>query len=225
MRIVIAGGRVWGARNAPFELEESLLGELMRALRRPAGKAPMRATGTREDWYGPFLEALGCMQRTDDPTQLDRAIELLEGIRDAGAGGVQVHAALGRAYLRRAEISHDPKWHERAEAVATVRVSYAEARAAFARHRREGGLRVPALRRVVSRLDGEWGTYNVVEVSDPVVRRAGALAERHALRGYDAVQLAAALDLRDAGADLAFACFDDRLARAALRERLRVAGS
>jgi predicted nucleic acid-binding protein len=113
---------------------------------------------------------------------------------------------------------------ERAEAVATVRVTYAEARAAFARHRREGGLKAPALRRVVSQLDGEWGTYNVVEVSEPVVRRAGALAERHALRGYDAVQLAAALDLRDAGADLEFACFDDRLARAALRERLRLAG-
>jgi predicted nucleic acid-binding protein len=112
---------------------------------------------------------------------------------------------------------------ERAEAVVTVRVTYAEARAAFARHRREGGLTVPALRRVVRQLDGEWGTYNVVDVSDPIVRRAGALAERHALRGYDAVQLAAALDLRDAGADLEFACFDDRLARAASRERLPLA--
>jgi predicted nucleic acid-binding protein len=112
---------------------------------------------------------------------------------------------------------------DRAEAVATVRVTYAEARAALARHRREGGLTVRSLRRVVRQLDAEWGTYNVVEVSDPVVRRAGALAERHALRGYDAVQLAAALDLRDAGADLEFACFDGRLARAAARERLPLA--
>ena len=112
---------------------------------------------------------------------------------------------------------------ERAEAAVTVRVTYAEARAAFARHRHEGGLTVPALRRVVRQLDGEWDTYNAVDVSDPVVRRAAALAERHALRGYDAVQLAAALDLRDAGADLEFACFDDRLARAASRERLPLA--
>jgi predicted nucleic acid-binding protein len=59
-----------------------------------------------------------------------------------------------------------------------------------------------------------------MDVSDPVVRRAGELAERHALRGYDAIQLAAALDFRDAGADLEFACFDDRLAKAASRERL-----
>ena len=75
---------------------------------------------------------------------------------------------------------------ERAEAAVTVRVTYAEARAAFARHRREGGLTVPALRRVVRQLDGEWGTYNVVD-------------------------------------DLEFACFDDRLARAASRERLPLA--
>lgn len=109
---------------------------------------------------------------------------------------------------------------ERAQAVTTVRVTYAEARAAFARHRREGGLTGPALRRVVRHLDGEWGTYNIMDVSDPVVRRAGELAERHALRGYDAIQLAAALDFRDAGADLEFACFDDRLAKAASRERL-----
>jgi predicted nucleic acid-binding protein len=112
---------------------------------------------------------------------------------------------------------------ERADAVITVRVTYAEARAAMARHRREGGLTTPALRRAVRQLDGDWCTYNLVEVSESLVRRAGGLAERHALRAHDAVQLAAALDVRDAGADLGFACFDDRLARAAARERLALA--
>jgi predicted nucleic acid-binding protein len=111
---------------------------------------------------------------------------------------------------------------DRADSAVTVRVTYAEARAAFARHRREGGLTAPALRRAVRQLDGEWGSYDVVDVSDPVVRRAGNLAERHVLRAYDAVQLAAALEVRDAGAALEFACFDDRLARAASRERLRL---
>ena len=85
-----------------------------------------------------------------------------------------------------------------------------------------GGLTAPALRRPVRQLDGKSGAYQVVDVSDPMVRWAGALAERHALRGYAAVQLAAALDVRDAGADLEFVCFDDRLARAASRERLRL---
>jgi predicted nucleic acid-binding protein len=112
-----------------------------------------------------------------------------------------------------------------AEAVATVRVTYAEARAALARHRREGGLTPVGLRRAVGELDREWGTYNVVDVNDPLVRRAGALAERHALRGYDAVQLAAALDLRAAGVAVEFLSFDARLNRAARRERLSAHGA
>ena len=90
------------------------------------------------------------------------------------------------------------------------------------RHRREGALRLADLRQVVRELDAEWGSFSVVEVSDAVVRRAGALAERHALRGYDAVHLAAAVDLRRAGGDVEFAAFDARLCRAARREGLAV---
>lgn len=111
---------------------------------------------------------------------------------------------------------------ERATAVTTARATYAEARAAFARYRREGGLTPAGLRQVVRDLDTEWGAYNVVEIHEPLVRRAGALAERHALRGYDAIQLAAALEVRFATADLEFASFDGRLNHAASRERLRL---
>jgi uncharacterized protein len=132
-------------------------------------------------------------------------------------------SALVKLYVEESRSAAVASRVEHAEAVVTARVTYAEARAAFARHRREGGLTPAALRRVVRELDGEWGSYNVVDVSDPVVRRAGVLAERHALRGYDAVQLAAALDVRaGGGADLEFVSFDARLARAAAREHLRV---
>lgn len=62
----------------------------------------------------------------------------------------------------------------------------------------------------------------MVEITDAVVRRAGALAERHDLRAYDAIQLAAALELRRSGIEVAFASFDDRQSRAARRERLRL---
>jgi hypothetical protein len=60
-------------------------------------------------------------------------------------------------------------------------------------------------------------------VSDGLVRRAGALAEKHALRTDDAIQLAAALELRRGGIDRGFACFDAALMGAARRERLRPA--
>jgi predicted nucleic acid-binding protein len=131
-------------------------------------------------------------------------------------------SALVKLYVEEVGSSAVAAEVDRAEAVVTARVTYAEARAAFARHRREGGLTPTALRRVVRDLDGEWGTYNVVEVGEPLVRRAGALAERHALRGYDAIQLAAALEIKATGADLQFASFDDRLSRAAQRERVRL---
>jgi hypothetical protein len=54
--------------------------------------------------------------------------------------------------------------------------------------------------------------------------RAGGLAMRHALRGFDAVQLAAALTLRSAvGArGIAFSSFDRALCRAAAQEGLVV---
>jgi len=111
---------------------------------------------------------------------------------------------------------------DHAEAVATALVTYAEARAALARHRREGGITGADLRRAVRELDRDWRAYNVVDLSDALVHSAGALAERHALRGYDAVHLAAALELRAVGGSVEFCAFDGRLNRAARRERLVV---
>ena len=111
---------------------------------------------------------------------------------------------------------------EHAEAVATALVTYAEARAALARHRREGGITGADLRRAVRELDRDWQTYNIVDLSDSLVHSAGALAERHALRGYDAVQLAAVMALRAVGGPVEFCAFDGRLNRAARRERLVV---
>ena len=131
-------------------------------------------------------------------------------------------SALVKLYVEEAESTAIAAAVERAVAVITARITYAEARAAFARHARAGGLTALELRRVVRQLDEEWGQYSIVEITEAVVRRAGALAERHKLRGYDAVQLAAALDVRLAGGDIEFSSFDIRLSRAAQRERLRI---
>ena len=87
--------------------------------------------------------------------------------------------------------------------------------------RREGGLDGKDLRRVVERLDGDWAAYSIVEATEPLVRRAGILAEHHGSRGYGAVHLAAAFEIARAGGEVSFACFDERLRRAAQREKLR----
>ena len=63
----------------------------------------------------------------------------------------------------------------------------------------------------------------VVELSAKGARRAGELAERRALRGFDAIHLASALEVEQlTGSTPSFACFDDRLREAASAERLPV---
>ena len=133
-------------------------------------------------------------------------------------------SALVKLYVEEAGTPVVAERVQRAEAVATALITYAEARAALARHRRERALSAADLRRAVRELDREWGAYNIVDLTDALVRSAGVLAERHALRGYDAVQLAAALDLRAAGGTVEFCAFDTRLNRAARRERLALPG-
>jgi predicted nucleic acid-binding protein len=130
-------------------------------------------------------------------------------------------SALVKLYIEEAGSGDVASSVSKAGVVVTARVTYAEARATFARLAREGVIAPAGHRGVVRALDEDWSTYSIIDVSEVVVRRAGALAERHSLRGYDAVQLAAALDVRlVGGADVSFASFDSRLNQAARRERL-----
>lgn len=67
--------------------------------------------------------------------------------------------------------------------------------------------------------------YRIIEISDSVVARAMALAEAHALRGYDAVQLGAVLEVNrrrtNLGAPpLTFVTGDGELLTAAAAEGL-----
>lgn len=129
-------------------------------------------------------------------------------------------SALVKLYVDELWTSVTRLWVDAATRVVTARVAYAEARAAFARLARAGTLSPTELRVTTRQLDEEWSTYGVVEVGEAVVRRAGSLAERHALRGYDAIHLAAALDAHPGEGQFAFASFDIPLNRAAVREGL-----
>lgn len=102
----------------------------------------------------------------------------------------------------------------RAQGVATSTVAYAEARAALARKEREGDLDRGQLLQAVEAIDGEWRGFVRVSVSNLVAYRAGALAERYALRGFDAIHLASAARLQEQFADLRFLAFDARLVEA-----------
>jgi predicted nucleic acid-binding protein len=110
---------------------------------------------------------------------------------------------------------------ESADVTATSRVAYVETRAAFARKNRERSVSPKDYRTIVTDFDEDWENYFVVDLSDGLVKTAGQLAEKHALRAYDAVHLASAMVLRrHASQPVKFSCFDVRLSRAARREGL-----
>ena len=87
-------------------------------------------------------------------------------------------------------------WNSSDRAV-SVRLFYPEARAALAQAGRLGRLSARNLRAAVDQLDALVEEMDIVEVDEPLARRAGDLSEAHRLRGYDAVHLAAAERLRD----------------------------
>lgn len=92
-------------------------------------------------------------------------------------------------------------------------VSSVEVIAAIARRAQGGGLSIQDGSRIVRefRMDLK-SDYSLVNLMAPVIQLAMDLAEQHALRGYDAVQLAAALAARSAavatGTDLTFVSAD-----------------
>ena len=104
--------------------------------------------------------------------------------------------------------------------VSTSVVAYAEARAALARQRREGGLTVAGYDRAKGDFDRDWPRYLTVEVTEAVCRSAGDLAEKHRLRGFDGLHLASYLSLHREGMPrpITFSSFDEALNRAARRE-------
>lgn len=79
-----------------------------------------------------------------------------------------------------------------ADAVASIRLIHAEARAALASERRGGNLRLNRYAKATQGWLALWDELVVIEADEEVVDRAGELAERYSLRGYDAVHLAGA---------------------------------
>lgn len=103
-----------------------------------------------------------------------------------------------------------------ATAVNTHLIAYAEACATFtrlARERKNPDFYFEAR----ARLDQAWKVWRIVQVDESLVRRAGDLAQRFGLRGYDSVHLAAAEAVWRAlpGVDYRVGVLDGKLAEAA----------
>ena len=110
-----------------------------------------------------------------------------------------------------------------ADVIGVCRISWAEAMAALARRQREDPISNDDLEQARQHLIQAWISFAIVEVSQPLVEKAGRFADAFALRAYDSVQLAAAHELQvNAGQPVTFACYDRRLNQAAQLFELEV---
>ena len=110
-----------------------------------------------------------------------------------------------------------------ADVVCCHAIGQVEIRSAFARRRREGAITSEDFNRVRKRFLADWAALHVVSINDAILERAGSFVEKHGLRAYDSVHLAAALEVhRSVGnpALFRFLSFDTAQVDAAVSEGL-----
>ena len=104
-----------------------------------------------------------------------------------------------------------------AAVVSSSIVAYPEARAALARLRRSRDLTAAQFAAAKRNFEEQWPAFLTLEVTAAVSREAGDLADRYALRGFDALHLASFAEVaRRAGrSDTRFSSYDAPLNKAA----------
>jgi uncharacterized protein len=100
--------------------------------------------------------------------------------------------------------------------VATSLMSYTETRSALARKSRSREISRAIFTKCKKEFDRDWRRLHRLPIDELLVRKAGELAEEHALRTLDALHLATADSLQTAlRYTVTFACFDVTLNGAA----------
>jgi len=105
-------------------------------------------------------------------------------------------------------------------------VSGVEVVAALTRRQRTGNSSVEETTQAIERFYREWrNVYETVRLDHDMIQQAMRLAQRHGLRGYDAVQLASAMEAnslaRQFRLPFVFISADDKLNAAAAEEGLQ----
>lgn len=104
-----------------------------------------------------------------------------------------------------------------------ARITEVEVTAALARRRGQPGLSVAQAAGALALFRQDFAQdYRIVEMTASLLQRAALLADLHALRGYDAVQLAAAIEVRLQVPALILVSADTELNTAATAEGLPV---
>lgn len=130
-------------------------------------------------------------------------------------------SSLVKLYLEEDHSDSVRRWVEEAEIVATSRVAYPEAMAAFVRRFREGNLSKKGFGSIHGSFSKEWPQIAAIGMDEIA---AGELAIRHGLRGFDAIHLEAAVAARNEADDalVTFSSFDEKLNAAAVGEGFQI---
>lgn len=125
-------------------------------------------------------------------------------------------SALVKLYIAEPESRELKRHSAKADAVAVCRIAWAEAHATFSRRAMEVSRDSAIIAQAKAALGREWARFVFMEITQPLVERAGDYADMFALRGYDSIQLAAAFEAgRISGSPVLFASYDSRLNKAA----------
>ncbi len=107
---------------------------------------------------------------------------------------------------------------ERATHLSTAAIAYTEVRSGIARALRPRTAEAGAARK---ELDAVWPQIAILTIDETRARTGGDIADRHRLRGMDALHVSAAVELSSL-APLVFASWDKDQRNAARREGLEV---
>lgn len=130
-------------------------------------------------------------------------------------------SALVKRYVTENRSAETIELSTKAEVVATSLISRAEVAAAFAKAVHSGLISDDEGRKAQRTFAGEWADFARLPIAEALIARAETLAWDHALRGYDAVQLASAITWQESvGIEVLVATFDTHLWKAARREGL-----
>jgi predicted nucleic acid-binding protein len=126
-------------------------------------------------------------------------------------------SSLVKLYLDEPDADEIQQLVREADVVVLSVLAYPEARATFARRRRERLMTTAEAVAAVKQLDADWPRFVALAFGEELASAAGRLADAHALRGGDAVHLASfeTLVANCDDRDVRFSSADDRLSRAA----------
>jgi predicted nucleic acid-binding protein len=131
-------------------------------------------------------------------------------------------SALAKLYVEEAGTERMRARAVAAEAVASSVLTWFEGLAMLARRNREGLITAEEHQALRRQFHVDWSALAAVDLDGRVLELADRLVHEHPLRGADAVHLASALVLGEAGLVVEFACSDRTLNAAARAERLPV---